>query len=608
MIAQSNHGLPEKSNFMVKGIATLKTTRPANGTAITTACYRRPGDNGGAYYIFDAFAAAAGNDMDIIEPLTGKGPGRWIMKIPCRELLVTCFGAVGDGKKDNTAILQSAINYCAKNKIHAVIPAGIFLFDAAAGIGLNYPTGMWLEGTDNRQSILKAKNYKGQGKILIGRNAYGSDNAIYSRIVCKNFTLDGGELFAAHVFKNESSVKDSLQQMMLFFQSDSILIEKINFINGGAGGGIGLAGCRKVHIQKNSFNGLGKDCINANGYDTSNQHIYIEDNNMQSYAARDYWEAGNIHNWRNGDAAIQAAGSYWWIQRNRAKNTNNGLWFWLEARWTATGHVYIQYNHLDANGRRAMGFSSGGDLRYGGFLVNDHHIDHNEITNVQYGKNYGLSAADTVAGVQKYFVGSYNEVGRCGYNSSFSYNRLTNSPVAVFLSHDYTIANNIFYAPDIDGGGPGAKYLVEFGRQTSGTTDTTSNIYFTNNKGFLGNGVLYHFNRGEVLQHIVIDHNNISLNTSSTHGATNLAFFAKPNGRRRHTGIIFSNNIFSGHNNINPAFQIDLNQSDTAPAISFINNDFRATNITSKPLIYNYTPFRYNWKKSGNRYSDGKTD
>jgi Pectate lyase superfamily protein len=599
-----------KKTLLVKDISALKKSRPLNGTVALTQCYARPGDLGGGRYVFELHSVLEGNNQDIIAPADPATTGRWIIQPTGNELLITSFGATGDGKKDNTEILRTVLRYTAAKRLHAVIPPGVFLFNPGeSGIGLSYGSWCWLEGRDSAKCILKAIPYKGQGRILIGRSPYSTDQSVFHNIVFKKFTLDGSERFDATRFHPQSPVKDSLQQLMLLYKTDSARIEEVAFVNGGAGGGIGLAAASKIHISKNSFAGLGRDCINANGYDTSNHHIYIERNNMQGYAGRHYWEAA-VNNWRNGDVAIQGAGTYWWIEHNRAKNSSDGLWFWLEARWTAAGHIYIRYNHLDANGRRAMGFSSGGDLRYGGFLVKDHHIDHNEIINVRYGKNNGLRAIDSVAGVQKYFVGSYNEVGRCGSNSSFSYNRLNNSPVAIFLSHDYTIAFNEFDAPDIDGGGAGAKYLVEFGRQTSGTTDTSYNIYFHHNKGFVGNGVLYHFNRGEVLQHIVIDHNNISLNTASTKGPTNLAFFARPNGGRRHSDIVFSNNIFSGHMDINPAFVVDLNNDDNRDraVVQFINNDFRATNITSQPAIYNYTPFKYHWKRSGNRYSDGKTD
>jgi hypothetical protein len=594
----------------VTDIEALKKLKAINGTEAITQFYSTQGDNGGARYVFEQRSTMEANNMDIIAPSDPSITGRWVIKPYGNELLITSFGAAGDGKKNNTAILQAAIRYTAAKRLHAIIPPGVFMFDpGAGGIGLRYTAGCWLEGRDSSTCILKATPYSGQGKILIGRDPYDADQSIFRNIIFKKFTLDGSEWFQDARFHPRSPVKDSLQQLVLLYKTDSALIEQVAFVNGGAGGGIGLAATSKVHINRNSFRGLGRDCVNANGYDTSNHHIYIAQNDMHAYAARHYWEAA-VNNWRNGDAAIQGAGTYWWIENNRAKNTSNGLWFWLEARWTATGHIYIRYNRLNANGRRAMGFSSGGDLRYGGFLVNDHHIDHNEILNVKYGKNHGLRAIDSIGGVQKYFVGSYNEVGRCGTNSSFSYNRLNNSPVAIFLSHNYTIAYNEFNAPDIDAGGPGAKYLVEFGRQTSGSTDTTFNIYFHHNKGFVGNGVLYHFNRGEVLRHIVIDNNTISLNTASTKGPTNLAFFARPNGGRRHSDIVFSNNIFTGHTDINPAFVVDLNTDDKGdqPVVQFINNDFRGTNITSQPTIYNITRFNYNWKRKGNRYSDGKTD
>lgn len=127
-------------NRVVNSIADLRSIKSSLYTRVFVTGYYSPGDGGGGHYWYDPTdTTSADNGGTVIVATDG---GRWHLELFSQSISLKQFGALGDGITDDTAAIQSVLNYAltqtqANKNIEIIVPMGAYLhgpvsFDPAA--------------------------------------------------------------------------------------------------------------------------------------------------------------------------------------------------------------------------------------------------------------------------------------------------------------------------------------------------------------------------------------------------------------------------------------------------------------------------------------------
>lgn len=104
-----------KARLEFRSLAELRDYKLERGDDTRTAetlGYKTIGDGGAALYYFDASSSGEDDGGSVIAPRDGKG--RWIAIFSESKINVKWFGAVGDGKSDDTLAIKQAARYVQK--------------------------------------------------------------------------------------------------------------------------------------------------------------------------------------------------------------------------------------------------------------------------------------------------------------------------------------------------------------------------------------------------------------------------------------------------------------------------------------------------------------
>ena len=170
------------------GIFSLASTRspvavPAEAPMVQTDGFASPGDGGGGLY---RRAAAAPAHRGTFRSADGA-----VWELVADDPSIRAFGAIGDGQSDDRPAIQAAIDYvAARGGGTVIVPVGRFRIvtvpapDGTGPIGLWMRSGVRLQGTDRRRSVLAlADGQRGPGtfgRIIASPNLVDAELADFT--------------------------------------------------------------------------------------------------------------------------------------------------------------------------------------------------------------------------------------------------------------------------------------------------------------------------------------------------------------------------------------------------------------------------------------------
>jgi hypothetical protein len=175
MLSASARGQSPKGGSVaaVQTIRGLQDLAPDGAEAIAVvAGYHEPGDGGGGLFVWRPDATAKADGGLVISPSQTDRTGRW-RRVHDGPINVRMFGAQGDGKADDTAAIQAAIDAAAGAEVR--IPAGTWLitrtlqFRSPAG---RHSTGLKLIGDGMGATVLDCRVTDGPALSIGQAQAY----------------------------------------------------------------------------------------------------------------------------------------------------------------------------------------------------------------------------------------------------------------------------------------------------------------------------------------------------------------------------------------------------------------------------------------------------
>jgi len=111
-----------------------KTLPPVPHAVVMLAGYRSPRDGGGGTFYWDASEALPEDGGTIFAPAGAKA-GRYVRVRENHRIHVKWFGAAGDGKTDDTAAIQAAIDALPASGGEVILPGGHYAISKTLCIG-----------------------------------------------------------------------------------------------------------------------------------------------------------------------------------------------------------------------------------------------------------------------------------------------------------------------------------------------------------------------------------------------------------------------------------------------------------------------------------------
>jgi hypothetical protein len=175
MLSASARGQSPKAGALaaVKTIRELQDLAPGVAEmVVVVAGYHAPGDGGGGLFVWQSDSTARADGGLVLGPPQADRPGRWC-RVHDGPINVRMFGARGDGKADDTAAIQAAIDAAAGAEVR--IPAGTWLitrtlqFRSPAG---RHSTGLKLLGDGMGATVLDCRVTDGPALNIAQARAY----------------------------------------------------------------------------------------------------------------------------------------------------------------------------------------------------------------------------------------------------------------------------------------------------------------------------------------------------------------------------------------------------------------------------------------------------
>jgi parallel beta-helix repeat protein len=254
--------------------AMLAIQSPRDGQTLAVDCFAADNDGGGGRFRYVAAStqphdggvvvAPGGPDPKerLVEYLNWKSsapPGRWIRIVsdPAR-INARWFGAIGDGRHDDTAPLNKAAQYFFARKAHGTLylPAGRYY---VAGMLSVYP-GVDLTGDGIGQTILERRN---SDNYLLGGGPGGALDVRISRI-----TFDNPQrlLLYRHISNISFSDVEFLSGIVRFENSEHIRIDHCVFRNNIGKAAYASSECQYVSITNNIIRDPAYGGLNLSGH------------------------------------------------------------------------------------------------------------------------------------------------------------------------------------------------------------------------------------------------------------------------------------------------------------------------------------------------------
>ena len=130
---QTMADLTATGSYVVANMEALLALEPSELTALVVLeGYDTPGDGGGGTFYYRANSRAEEDGGTVIR---GAAKGRFIRSYESNAVNVKWFGAKGDGKTDDTAALQAAINALPPTGGTVTVPGGVYCISKTLNIG-----------------------------------------------------------------------------------------------------------------------------------------------------------------------------------------------------------------------------------------------------------------------------------------------------------------------------------------------------------------------------------------------------------------------------------------------------------------------------------------
>lgn len=192
---------------------------------------------------------------------------------------ITSFGAVGDGKTNNTTAIQKTFNYAAANKCIALIPAGTFAYS-----GTITANGIAVEGV-GATSILKPLTVDNEALILKGNGGSVSKLVMQSSAKTRLSTGWSGMIWvenASNFYVENVLINGSSCTGIMSYNSHSGSIHNNTVENTLADSITQVLGSYDITVSANRIINSGDDGISDNSYagETPVNNITIQQNNV----------------------------------------------------------------------------------------------------------------------------------------------------------------------------------------------------------------------------------------------------------------------------------------------------------------------------------------
>lgn len=183
------------------------------------------------------------------------------------------FGAVGDGRTDDSAALQQALDTAARDGARVVLAARTYLCDRA----IDLPSGTHLSGTGSRSRLLFtwAENTPSTDGYLVGNQ----DQLVGNQdIVLENFAIEGG---GSGLPSGPAEIRENPRvpgirlRLVERFRISGLEITKV------AGISLLYQGSSEGVIEDNHIHDVGRDGITGTWHKRNLSHMVIRDNLMQ---------------------------------------------------------------------------------------------------------------------------------------------------------------------------------------------------------------------------------------------------------------------------------------------------------------------------------------
>lgn len=140
---------------------------------VATAGFSSPNDGAGGVFVWSVDSLATADDINIIQPASISGAGRWVRVSAGYGVSVRSFGALGDGVSDDTTALQNAFDALREGTIRALyIPTGTYKASNLdlTEINADFSSSAKIFGDGRFASILSQTNASGNFIDISGSN------------------------------------------------------------------------------------------------------------------------------------------------------------------------------------------------------------------------------------------------------------------------------------------------------------------------------------------------------------------------------------------------------------------------------------------------------
>lgn len=201
------------------------------------------------------------------------------------KVLPAWWGALGDGRHDDTAAIQSAIDSLERGEVS--LGRGTYLIGASTKVPgivfLTVKANITLSGAGRNETVLKVRDNSGPYHYIMTAQAHWSD---CSGFRLRDLTIDSN--IANNPIRDEKEIRYFFRMSVAIYKGSDIVIERVEFRNESSINTVSLNGVevRNVRVSDCLFNAIGDD-PNHIRHDHSSiythaTNVVIQDNEFRS--------------------------------------------------------------------------------------------------------------------------------------------------------------------------------------------------------------------------------------------------------------------------------------------------------------------------------------